>query len=170
MIRTVGKPGGVPSADLVRYALSLPGVACAVTGIGHIDRVRPEADQLVANLAAGVSDMPSTEGRLRIERDVAERVGKDTSYFQSRAPEIVQPIEVRTRKDGDRVEVRWNTAIASADPIRSYEVRAGEKVLLSLPYRPQLTEEPFKATVAAVEAGDGPITVIATTAEPRTRT
>lgn len=169
VISTVGKPGAVPSADLIRYSLSLPGVTCAVTGIGHIDRERPEVDQLVANLAAGVSDMPSPEERLRIERDVAERQGKDTNFFQDRIPAIVQPTEVRTRKDGDRVEVLWNTAYASAEPIRSYEVRAGEKVLLSLPYRPQLTDEPFKATIAAADAGTGPITVIASTAEPSAR-
>ncbi len=65
--------------------------------------------------------------------------------------------------------MRWNTAYASAASIRSYEVRAGEKVLLSLPYRPQLTEEPFKATIAAAEAGSGPITVVASTAQPRAR-
>jgi hypothetical protein len=169
VIRTVGKPGAVPSADLVRYALSLPGVTCAVTGIGHIDRERPEADQLVSNLTAGVSDMPSPEERLRIEREVAERQGKDTNFCQDRIPAIVQPSKVTTQKDGDRVVVRWDTAYASAEPIRSYEVRAGEKVLLSLPYRPQLTDEPFKATVAAAEVGSGPITVVASTAEPRAR-
>jgi hypothetical protein len=80
VIHTVGKPGAVPSADLTRYALSLPGVSCAVTGIGHIDRDKPEADQLAANLAAGVSDMPSPEERLRIERNVAERQGLSDSW------------------------------------------------------------------------------------------
>jgi hypothetical protein len=169
VIHSVGKPGAVPSADLVRYSVSLPGVTCAVTGIGHIDRDRPEADQLVANLAAAVSDMPSPEERLRIEHDVAERQGGETNFFQDRISKMVQPSGVSTRKDGDRVEVSWNTGYASADPIRSYEVRAGDKVLLSLPYRPQLTEEPLKATVSAAEAGFGPITVIASTAEPRAR-
>ncbi len=169
MIRTVAKPGAVPSANLIRYALSLPGVTCAVTGIGHIDRERPEADQLVSNRAAGVSDMPSPDERLLIERDVAERQGKDTNFYQYRIPAILQPSGVQTRKDGDRIELRWNTAYASAEPIRSYDVRAGEKVLLSLPYRPQLTDEPFKATIATAGAGSGPITVVASTAAPRAR-
>ncbi len=169
VVRTVGAPGAVPPADLIRYAVSLPGVTCAVTGIGHIDRARPEADQLVANLAAVLGDMPTPEDRLRIEREVAARAGTDTNYFQERTPALVQPTDVQTRRDGDRVEVRWNTAYAAADPIRSYEVRAGERVLLSLPYRPQLTEEPFKATVAAADVGSGPITVVASTAEPRAR-
>ncbi len=169
LIQTVGAPGAVPPADLIRYPLSLPGVTCAVTGIGRIDRQRPEADQLVANLAAGVAEMPSAEERLRIERTVAERAGTNTNDFQERVPAIVQPTDVRTEKKGDRVEVRWNTALAAADALRSYEVRSGERVLLSLPYRPQLTEEPFKASVAASEVGGGPITVVATTAEPRMR-
>jgi hypothetical protein len=140
-----------------------------VVGIGRIDRERPEADQLVCNLAAGVGDMPSPDERTRIERDVAERQGTDTNFYQERIPAIVQPTEVTTQKDGDRVEVRWNSAYASADPIRSYEVRAGERVLLSLPYRPQLTEKPFKVTVSAADAGFGPITVVASTAEPWVR-
>ncbi len=166
VIRSVGRPDSVPSADLVRYAVSLPGVTCGVTGIGHIDHDRPEADQLVANLAAAVADMPSLEARLRIEHDVAERIGKDTNFFQDKIAALIQPTGVITRKDGDRVAVRWNTAYASADPIRSYEIRAGEKLLLSLPYRPQLTEEPFQAFFAAADTAAGPITVTASTAEP----
>ena len=169
VIHTVGLPGAVPSADLIRYSLSLPGVTCAVTGIGHIDRERSEADQLVCNLAAGAGDMPSSEERLRIERAVAERQGTDTNFFQDRIPAVVQPSDVRTQKDGDRIEVRWKTAYASAEPIRSYEVRSGAKLLLSLPFRPQLTEEPFKATIPAVQVGDAPISVTASTAEPRGR-
>ncbi len=169
LIQTIGAPGAVSPADLIRYALSLPGVTCAVTGIGRTDRQRPEADQLVANLAAAVSDMPSPEERLSIERAVAQRAGTNTNDFQERVPAIVQPTDVRTEKKGDRLEVRWNTAYAAADPIRSYEVRSGNKVLLSLPYRPQLTEEPFKATVAVADVGSGPITVVASTAEPRVR-
>ena len=169
VILTVGAPGAVPPADLIRYPLSLPGVTCAVTGIGHIDRQRPESDQLVSNLAAGVGNMPSPEGRLSIERAVAERAGTNTNYFQERIPALVQPTDVHTRKDGDRVEVRWGTAVASADPIRSYQVRAGGKVLVSLPARPQLTEEPFMATIPAAELGSEPITVVASTAEPRAR-
>jgi hypothetical protein len=74
---------------------------------------------------------------------------------------------VSGRRDGDRSELRWNTVYASAEPIRAYEVGAGEKVLLSPLYRPQLTDELFKATIATADAGAGPITVVASTAEPR---
>jgi hypothetical protein len=169
VIRSVGKPDSVSSADLVRYAASLPGVTCGVTGIGHIDHDRPEADQLVANLAAAVSDVPSPDGRLRIEHDVAERIGKDTNFFQDKIAKLIQPSRVTTRQDGDRVEVCWDTAYASAAPIRSYEVRAGDKLLLSITYRPQLTEEPFRAMIGVAEVDNAPISVLASVAEPRAR-
>ena len=56
---SVGKPGAVSSSDLVRYPLSLPGVCCAIIGTGKIDRDKPDADQMLANLTAAVTDMPS---------------------------------------------------------------------------------------------------------------
>ena len=76
---------------------------------------------------------------------------------------------MKPRKDGDRIVVEWNTAMAGPDPIRSYQIRAGQKVLASLPYRPQLTEAPLRASVPASEAGDAAITVVASTAMPATR-
>ncbi len=158
----VGKPGAVSSSDLVRYPLSLPGVSCAIIGIGMIDRDKPGADQMLANLTAAVKDMPSPEERRRIEKETADRQGTDTNYFQEKRPAIVQPTEVRTRKDGDRLIVEWNTAYAGPEPVRSYEIRAGQRVLLSLPFRPQLTEAPLSAFVAASDAGDAPVTVVAT--------
>jgi aryl-alcohol dehydrogenase-like predicted oxidoreductase len=167
LIQTVGKEGGVPSQDLVRYPLSFPGVCCAVTGIGKIDREKPEADQLVSNLAAAVSDMPDESERLRIEKLTEERAGTDTNFFQTRRPAIVQPTNVNTRKDNDRLIVEWNTALAGPDPIKSYEIRAGQRVLLSLPFRPQLTETPLSAAIGASEVGNDDITVVASTAMPR---
>jgi hypothetical protein len=167
VVLTVGKPGGVPPKDLIRYPLSFPGVTCAIAGIGKIDRDKPEQDQLVSNLAGGVGDMPSPAERLRIEKATADLHGTDTNFYQERLPAIIQPTQVRSRKDGDRVIVEWNTAMAGPEPIRSYEIRAGQRVLLSLPYRPQLTEAPFSAFVVASEVGDDGVTVVASTASPR---
>ena len=164
---SVGKPGAVSYSDLVRYPLSLPGVSCAIIGTGKIDRDKPEGDQMMANLTSALKDMPSAEERRRIEKDTADRQGTDTNYFQEKRGEIVQPTEVRTRKDGDRVIVEWNTAFAGREPIRSYEIRAGQRLLLSLPFRPQLTEAPLSAFVAASEVGDGAVTVVGATALPR---
>jgi hypothetical protein len=166
-IKTVGKNDGPSYGDLIRYPLSFPGVSCSVVGISTINRERPELDQLVCNLAASQMDLPDAQGRLKIEQMVAERVGKDTNFFQEKRAEIIQPTTVRTRKDGDRIVVEWNTAMAGRDPIRSYEIRAGQRLLASLPFRPQLSGAPLTTWVGAAEAGDAPITVVASTAMPR---
>ena len=168
-IKTVGKPDGPSYGDLIRYPLSFPGVTCAVVGISTINREKPDSDQLVSNLAAAMMDLPDAEGRLRTEQMVADRVGKDTNFFQEKRAEIIQPTQVNARKDGDRIVVEWSTAMAGPDPIRSYEVRAGQRVLSTLPFRPQLSEAPLTTWVDAAEAGDGQITVVASTAIPRTR-
>jgi len=163
VIRSVGKPDAVPYQDLVRYSLSLPGVSCAVTGIGTIDREKPENDQLVSNLAAATQDPASAAERQRIEHEMAQRYGATTNYFQLAASGLVQPTEVKVEKvnGSDGVTVRWNTAIAGARPVSAYEIRSGDRLLLSVPYRPQLTPELLWATVPASAAGSGAITVTA---------
>lgn len=157
----VGKPGAVNYADLVRYPLSLPGVATAVIGIGQINREKPEADQLVANLAAALKDMPSAAELARIEKETQTLHGPGANYFQEKATALSQPTDVRVERDQDRLIVRWNTAYAGSDPIRYYEIRSGNRTLLSIPFRPQLTEAPLSAVVPAAEAGEGPVTVVA---------
>ncbi|MCL6507182.1 MAG: hypothetical protein K6T59_09165, partial [Bryobacteraceae bacterium] len=157
----VGKPGAVNYADLVRYPLSLPGVATAIIGIGQINREKPEADQLVANLAAALKDMPSAQERARIERETQTLHGPGANYFQEKATTLTQPTGVKVERDADRLIVRWNTAYAGSDPIRFYEIRAGNRTVLSIPYRPQLTEAPLSAVIPASAAGDGPVTVVA---------
>jgi hypothetical protein len=163
VIHTVGKPNAANYADLVRYSLSIPGVSCAVTGIGHIDRQKPENDQLVANLAAATQDIASPAERLRIEREIAQRYGATTNYFQLKQTGVVQPTEVKVDKvnGSDQVTVRWNTAIAAARPIASYEIRRGDRVLLSVPYRPQLTPDLLWTSLPAATVGSGQITVTA---------
>lgn len=73
----------------------------------------------------------------------------------------MQPTGVNTRKDGERIIVEWNTALAGPQPIQSYVVKAGDKVLVSLPYRPQLFEAVLSVIAPASAAGDAPITVTA---------
>jgi len=157
----VGKPGAVHYADLVRYPLSLPGVATAIIGIGQINREKPEADQLVANLAAALKDMPSAQERARIEKETQTLHGAGANYFQEKATALTQPTGVKVERDADRLIVRWNTAYAGSDPIRFYEIRADSRTVLSIPYRPQLTEAPLSAVIPASAAGDGPVTVVA---------
>jgi len=73
------------------------------------------------------------------------------------SPEPMPPRSYRGRSN----RFRW---------MRSARTRCAlEKVLLSLPYRPQVTEEPFRASIDSAEVGSERITVIASTTEPRAR-
>ena len=162
VIVSVGKPDAVAYSDLVRYPLSLPGVAVAIIGTGQIARERPESDQLAANLTAALKDMPSELERARIEKETQSRHGAAANYFQEKTNTLVQPAGVNVKRDGDRVMVQWNTAFAGPQPIRAYEIRVGNRRLVSLPFRPQLTETPYSAVVPASDVGDGTVTVVAT--------
>jgi aryl-alcohol dehydrogenase-like predicted oxidoreductase len=164
VILSVGKSGAVAYSDLVRYPLSLAGVSCAIIGTGMVNREKPENDQLMANLTAALSDLPSVLEQRRIESDALARHGAATNYFQEKAPAIVQPTEVRVRRDGDRLVIQWNTAYAGPEPLRWYRVKAGNRDLLTIPFRPQLTDAPLSAMVLASDAGNDPVTVVASPA------
>jgi aryl-alcohol dehydrogenase-like predicted oxidoreductase len=166
LILSVGVPGGVASEDLIRYPLSIPGVSVVIAGVGRIDRDRPELDQLAANLAASQLDAASPAEKQRIEAGVAERHGTGTNYFQERQRGIVQPPAPRVERDGDRVIVKWMSALAGPDAIRSYNIYAGQWVIASLPYRPQLSTEPLSVALPAEQIGDAPVRVVASTDPP----
>ena len=143
------------------------GVSLAIIGTGRINRDKPEADQLVANLSAAVKDAASEIERKRIEEDAKARHDAAANYFQERTNTLVQPTGVAVRKDGDRVIVEWNTALAGAEPLRAYEIFSGKKLLASIPFRPQLTEAPLSISIAAGDVGPDPVTVVATESAPR---
>ena len=67
----------------------------------------------------------------------------------------------RVAYKGERVVVEWNTALAGPNPLRAYDIFAGDKLLLSLPFRPQLTEAPLRATLNGSDVGDAPVRVVA---------
>lgn len=167
VILSVGKPEATSCSDLVRYPLSLAGVSCAIIGTGMINREKPEADQMVANLTAAMKDMPSEIERTRIEKDSEARHGAATNYFQEKTNTLVQPATVNVKRDGERVIVEWTTALAGREPLRSYEIRSGNKVLVALPFRPQLYQAPLTVSLPASAVGDGAITVVASEALPR---
>lgn len=169
VILSVGKPEAVAYSDLVRYPLSLPGVSCAIIGTGMINREKPEADQVVANLTAAMKDLPSEIERTRIEKDSEVRHGAATNYFQEKTNTLVQPASVSVKRDGERVIVEWTTALAGREPVRSYEVRAGGTLLFSLPFRPQLYEAPLSVSLPVSAIGDGTVTVVASEMPPQTR-
>ncbi len=165
IITTVGKPGGLNYHDMIRYTVSLPGVSCAIIGIGHIDRKEPSKDQLVANLAAAV-DAPMTEAeREQLEKQAAAMYGATTNYFQEPAKGLMQPTDVKLAKVGERFVVSWNAGYAGAKPIRTWQIRAGGKTLLTIPFRPQLTMAPLTAYLTAAEAAAGNIEVLASETE-----
>jgi hypothetical protein len=126
-----------------------------------INREKPEADQMVANLTAAMKDMPSELERVRIEKDSEARHGAATNYFQEKTNTLVQPATVNVKRDGERVIEEWTTALAGRDPLRSYEIRSGNKVLASLPFRPQLYQAPMTVSLPASAVGDGAVTVVA---------
>jgi len=166
VVFTVGVPGGVPSADLIRYPLSIPGVTVAIVGTGQIDRANPQADQLLANLTASQSDPASPFELRRIEAQVAALHGADTNYYQQRSQGLVQPTNVKVERDGERVTVSWNAAVAAAEPIRSYQIWAGDRMVAALPFRPQTTLEPLKATLPASLITAEPVRVLASERSP----
>lgn len=162
VIVSVGHPGAVSHTDFIRYALSIPGVSCAIIGTGHIDRVNPDSDQLVANMTAALANDDASAAEMqRIENDVAAIHGTATNYFNERQYGMTQPANVEVRQDGDRLVVRWDTALAGAEPILSYNLYAGERLLLSMPFRPQTTLAPLVAWVPAAAVSQESIRVVA---------
>lgn len=159
---TVGTPGGVPCSDLVRYSLAQPGVTCAIVGIGWTNRENPQDDQIAVNLAASQADRASQAELRRIESDVAAQHGPDTNYFQEKSRGgVVQPTEVKITPEGDHVIISWNSALAGPDPLRSYQIYSGDRLLDELPFRPQTTPAPLTHVMLAAHVGDGPVRVVA---------
>jgi hypothetical protein len=162
VVTSVGDPQGrLNYRDMIRYTVSLPGVSCAIIGIGHIDRKDPSKDQLVANLAAAIDEPMTPQEREQLEKQAAAKFGATTNYFQDKAQGLVQPTDIKIVKSADRVTVSWNAGYAGARPIRSWRVRSGSKTLLTIPFRPQLTMAPLTAYLRTEQISDGNIEVLA---------
>jgi aryl-alcohol dehydrogenase-like predicted oxidoreductase len=162
VVTTVGDAQGrLNTHDMVRYTLSLPGVSCAVIGTGHIDRKHSEKDQIVANLAAACDEPMGPAEREALEKEAAAKFGATTNYFQEKAVGLVQPTEVKFVKEAGRVTVSWQAGVAGAKPIRAYQIKAGGKIVLTIPARPQLTMAPLTAWLTNEQVPDGPVDVVA---------
>jgi hypothetical protein len=154
VVTTVGDAKGrINTHDMVRYTVSLPGVCTTIIGTGHINRKKPEDDQLVANLAAATDVTMTPAEREALEKIAEAQYGATTNYFQQKAQGLIQPTEVKLVTEAGRVKVTWQTAIAGAKPLHAYEIKAGGKTLLSIPARPQLTPTPLYAYLDAAPAG-----------------
>lgn len=149
-VPTVGQVDKVPYEDFLRYTLSAEGMSTVITGIGLIDKNDdPERDQLVANLAAcQTAGAPTPRQRRDIEDHTAALHGTRTNFFQRPSSGFQPPqnvtVERRTTGGGaGGVQVSWDTAYAGAEPIVSYEVYRRQQRVATIPYKPQITADPF---------------------------
>ncbi len=169
----------LPSAPLIRYSLSVPGVDLVIIGIGHIDSSDdPEKDQIAANIAAAQLREPLAPERMQeIEQTTAEAVGADTNYFQRPALGLTPPRGLRAGVDSSHIQhvcnmpavyLSWETAYAGRASISRYDVFRGEKKLGETPHRPQTALRPFTFRDAEAEVGPNTYRVRAVDAEGAT--
>ena len=159
VVRNVGSPA-IPSAPLVRYSLSTPGISTAIIGIGHIDKDR-NRDQLEQNLAASrLSGQMDGAERKRIEQLAARAKNGMTNYFQRKAELLGAPrnatVSQEMQADQRVARLAWQTAYAGDQPLSHYEIQRDEfrsadfgaaphlqTVIGRVEHRPQITLEPF---------------------------
>jgi hypothetical protein len=156
VVRIVGTEQ-LPSRPLIEYALTTPGIGTAIIGIGQIDS-DVSACQLDQNVSAAqiqVNAMGESDRREVEELSLRARDGM-TNWFQLPSQPLGPPRDVSLtveNRDGQRfVQVAWQTAYASDEPIMHYEIlRDGESVA-QVDHRPQVTKSPF-VFEEAVEPG-----------------
>lgn len=146
----VGSPE-LPSAKLIRYALSVQGISTIIVGIGHIDD-DAEKCQLTRNLADSQLATPLDEGAMAAIETRLAAAGKHRAndYFQRRAMGLTPPRNVGAESDSSAqlfgrlaVRVTWDTSYAGAVPIERYEVLRDGEVIGIVPHTPQFTSQRF---------------------------
>jgi predicted aldo/keto reductase-like oxidoreductase len=142
VIRTVGTRE-LPSKPLIEYALSTPGIHTAIIGIGQIADDNLKC-QLVQNYYASQIKPEGLSEKRRTEIEESTRHVKDgkTNYFQLPHQGLTPPQNVHL-KQTDHLEIRWDTAYASNDPLSHYEVLRDGKPVAKVSHQPQVTREPF---------------------------
>jgi aryl-alcohol dehydrogenase-like predicted oxidoreductase len=157
VVHTVGSET-LPSAPLIKYSLTTPGVHVAIIGTGKISKNHSEC-QLTSNLAAAqiLPDGLTEDERAAIEETAKKAKEGKTNYFQVPLMPLTAPKEVtvsQTRENNQRdVIVSWNTAYAGDAPLKTYEIwRDGTKIL-SIPFTPQLTTDLFRYTESLNDKG-----------------
>jgi len=123
----------ISSKQLVRYALTTPGVHTVIIGTGQISN-RYEECQMSNNVDAAqiLPDGLSGSERREIEAMAAKVKEGKTNYFQVLAIPLTAPKEVMVNQkpdnDARNITVGWSTAFAADAPLKSYEIiRDGEK-------------------------------------------
>jgi aryl-alcohol dehydrogenase-like predicted oxidoreductase len=172
VVLTVGSPE-LPSRPLVEYALSVPGVDTAIIGIGHIDS-DPRRCQLSQNLSAA-QVAPGAFSRTDLEE--IEAMGTRakeglTNWFQVPLEPLGAPREAAValdrRDEGWVARLEWQTAYASDQPIRHYEIRRDGQAVATVEHRPQTTKAPFAYSDALPDRAAHTYTVVTVDADGRT--
>jgi len=146
-VLSVGQPGKVSHEDFIHYTLNPEGMSTVITGIGLIDESNdPEKDQIVANLAAcQTATKLSALEKKDIEDRVAALHGTQTNFFQRPSVGFQPPQDPQVRRiDDGTVEVSWHNAFAAGDPLERYEVWRRNERIAAIPYKPQITKDPFR--------------------------
>lgn len=141
----------LPSADLIRYALSVDGVGTLIIGIGRIDD-DPAKCQLSANLAAAQLENPlGAEQMAAIEARVTA-AGKDgaNAYFQRPAMGLTAPRHVGAEADASMpafgrkaVRVSWDSAYAGDTAIDYYVVLRDNHEVARIAHHPRISRQRF---------------------------
>ena len=146
VIQTVGSES-IPSAPLIQYSLSIPGVSTAIIGIGRTD---PDARrcQLQQNLRAAQMDVPLDSAAIHDTEQLAASVldGR-TNYFQLPAAPLGAPRDAAIQPIGEgehrSVRLSWHMAFAADAPITHYQIERDGREIARVPHRPQVTKAPF---------------------------
>lgn len=147
VIRTVGSPS-LPSAPLVHYCLSVPGIATNIIGIGQISD-DPGHCQLEQNLRASQVAGPADSGTLREIEAMAATVRQgQTNWFQLPREPLGAPRDVALAhppEGGREREVRlvWQTAFAADEPISHYAIYRDGAGVGTVRHAPQTGKEGF---------------------------
>lgn len=148
VVMTVGSQD-LPSAPLVQYSLTTPGIHTAIIGIGHIDE-DDNLCQLKQNIAASqieANGLSDTDRREVEAMTIKVKEGR-TNYFQ--IPEgglsaPMNPVVSTEVRDGQRyANLTWNSAYAGSEAIKSYEIWRDNKKISEVAHTPQTTHDPFK--------------------------
>jgi aryl-alcohol dehydrogenase-like predicted oxidoreductase len=140
--------GKVPSAPLVQYALTTPGIHTAIIGIGHVDD-DPARCQLHQNfLSAQIEADGLGEGdRLEVEQMAMQVKDGKTNYFQIPEGGLTACTGAVAGQEmvGDRriVALEWGTALAGNAGIEKYQIMRDGIMIGEVPHTPQTTNAPF---------------------------
>jgi aryl-alcohol dehydrogenase-like predicted oxidoreductase len=164
VVRLVGT-SEIPSRPLVEYALSTPGIATAIIGIGHTD-----GDARKCQIEQNLSAAQIREGSLSVgDREEIERIGAnakngETNWFQLEQQPLGPPRELEVKveaRDGIQVTMlSWQTAYAAHYPIAHYEIRQGGKTLGQVDHKPQRSKAPFTYEMKGPSQGGQEIRVV----------